>query len=365
MSARNGLRERYGSIPSTGMRYIHIPLFVFLVALSVGGPLRFAVLLGIAFVALVTVAHSGGVERGNYSFSDTFLVALTLLGILSFSWVMFVSYDPPGIRVLVVAFASVAMVLILRARSASHASCAEFCRGERSSRVELFLPAVAVVLVGLRGMVPILPLGISLVVVAASYRAKGRKPALVASLFALLAMVLVARQWSTSEPFWYWLSYDQYFRASLATGLTRWGYTDLNSAAGLSIHYHWMSEAIAGVMSRFGAAEEYLVVSRLAPVLFFAACVAAMWRLVCMTGVDEFAALAGVSLTSLVLLEIDPYSIGTLLGAALFCRFLELLIRFVNHPTAAGVFTTTMMLSLLMLTQTPFGLTALVVASGV
>jgi hypothetical protein len=322
-------------------------------------------LLGITFVALVAVRHSSGVDRGTYSFSDTYLVALATLGVISFAWVMFVSHYALVIRVLVLVCASVATVIMLRARGTRNGARAELCSGESSSRVELFLPAVAVVLVGLRGMVPILPLGISLGVVAVNYRGRGSRPVLMASFLATLAAVLVARQWSMSEPFWYWLSYDQYFRASLATGLTRWGYTDLNSAAGLSIHYHWMSEAISGVMSRIGAAEEYLVVSRLSPVLFFTACVAAMWRLVRITGVDEFSALAGVSLTSLVLLEIDPYSIGTLLGAALFCRFVELLIRFVDGPSAVGVFNTATMLSLLMLTQTPFGLTALVVATGV
>jgi len=223
--------------------------------------------------------------------------------------------------------------------------------------------AAAVVVLVLRGFIPLIPLATALVLTvgaSAFSRLRMRSHSARLLVFVTVTFLVVggtrfSHQWSNSEAFWFWLTHDQMFRTSLATGLTRWGYGDLNSATGLTLHYHWLSEGFAGILSRLGGIDEFVVVTRVLPTLAFMACFLAMWKLLCSIGVGILGALFGTTITCLVLLEVDPYSIGTLMGAAVVCRIFELLghedsFSTRNHSRRL------VLLTILMMVQTPFGL---------
>ena len=197
---------QHDSMPSIGTRYLHVPLLVFLVVVSVGGPLRLSLFLSVAFAVLVAATLLGSGKNRDYSFSDTYLVVLTAFCVLSFAWVMFVSYHSVGVRLVVVTFGSVATLLVIRGSQLPKNSCSQSQLRESHYGVELLLPAVSIVLVGLRGMVPILPLGMALMLVAFAYRASYRRLVLLPCLLVLLGSVLATRQWSTGEPYWFWLA---------------------------------------------------------------------------------------------------------------------------------------------------------------
>ncbi len=114
-----------------------------------------------------------------------------------------------------------------------------------------------------------------------------------------------------------WTSYDQNFRASLATGLTRWGWTDWNAATGQRIRYHWLSEATAGLISRVTGIDEFDSVTRLLPILGVLGVLLVGTALLKQLGVHPFAALVATTLTASLHQPFSVYSIGTLWGTFL------------------------------------------------
>jgi hypothetical protein len=116
----------------------------------------------------------------------------------------------------------------------------------------------------------------------------------------------------------YWVSYDQVFRSAMATGLTRWGWSDANFGTGHSFTYHWLTEGVGGVLSRISGVHEADVISRLLPALatLFAVSVVSLILLMFhLRPVVNF----GV-LILFVFLEgsFELFSVGTLFGASIY-----------------------------------------------
>lgn len=295
-------------------------------------------------------------RSGLSSWTQSYLSSIVLLGILAFSWVLFVSHGSNMARILVVTFTTLALGIVLVALGRSGSSQSAETESQSNPRFEeLLVPAVAALLLSFRGFFPLLATASAILVSAVIARQRVSFRTTVPTIAVCVGAAQFSRSWFDREPYWFFISYDQQFRASLATGLTRWGYTDLNSATGTRISYHWLAEAISGVLSRIGSVDEFIVVTQVFPVLGFLAAVASMWRLTKSIGLNAGAALVGVMIPSLVLLEMDPYSIGTLLGVALTCYCIELSIR---HPLRLiDIVAVATVATLLLMAQTPFGLT--------
>jgi hypothetical protein len=116
----------------------------------------------------------------------------------------------------------------------------------------------------------------------------------------------------------YFLSYDQIFRGSIATGLTRWGLHNTNFGYGQTLPYHWLGESITGLLARLSGASEIESVVRISPYLgislFVITCVALLIAL----GTSLWVTLSVVIFTAGFINQIDPASVGTLWGGAFF-----------------------------------------------
>ena len=116
----------------------------------------------------------------------------------------------------------------------------------------------------------------------------------------------------------YFLSYDQIFRGSIATGLTRWGLHNTNFGYGQTLPYHWLGESITGLLARLSGATEIESVVRISPYfgisLFVLTCVALLIAL----GTSLWVTFSVVIFTAGFINQIDPASVGTLWGGAFF-----------------------------------------------
>lgn len=327
---------------------------VFLTA--VNSPLRLTLVVSVILLLLSALCSTFSQSTFS-SWTQTYLNALVLLGVFAFSWVLFVSHGSIAARLLIISGGLLALGVVLIAlgrETLEQPASVESDSGRLPT--ELLVPAMAAVLLSVRGFFPLSITAVAIVVGAFITR---RRTSLrtIAPVVGLCGWaVWFSRSWFEREPYWFFVSYDQQFRASLATGLTRWGYTDLNSATGTSISYHWLAEAISGVFSRLAGVDEFIVVTQAAPVLGFLGAVSAMWRVVQTLGLRGGAALFGVTVPSLVLLEMDPFSIGTLWGVAFTCYLVELAIR--GQSDSIRMSAIIVVSTIALMTQTPFGLTA-------
>ena len=125
----------------------------------------------------------------------------------------------------------------------------------------------------------------------------------------------------------FWISYDQVFRAAMATGLTRWGWTDSNFGTGHAVTYHWLTEAVAGLFARIAGLGEARVVTSILPafgILFGAAAVIQLLRCFNLR-------IQTVLYITVVFLTIESsfelFSIGTLWGASIFLTGVALFLQ--------------------------------------
>jgi hypothetical protein len=125
----------------------------------------------------------------------------------------------------------------------------------------------------------------------------------------------------------FWVSYDQVFRAAMATGLTRWGWTDSNFGTGHAFTYHWLTEGIAGMLARIAGLEEARVVTSILPafgILFAAAAVCQLLRRL------NLRPQTVLYITVMFLTfenSFELYSIGTLWGASIFLTAVALFLK--------------------------------------
>jgi len=255
------------------------------------------------------------------------LVGVTSL--LAFVYVIFVSIESSSFRILLVVGCIPMCVLLLRGILMSLSCCdSRSCLNKHDKFDESAVLIVGLLILSFKGFLPLLPTAVSLFLWhSLSMWRVGTASLRISSFLVVLSMTFISRVWADRDEYWFWISYDQQFRASLATGLMRWGYRDWNSAAGTTVHYHWLAEALSGLLSRATGQDEWLIVTRVAPLILFLSAITAAWRFL-ISGIGKpNTALVAISVVSLLLLEFDPYSIGILLGLTLAARSLELLSR--------------------------------------
>ena len=89
--------------------------------------------------------------------------------------------------------------------------------------------------------------------------------------------IVLARYFAELKSVYFFSSFDQLFRSSLAIGLNEWGANDNILAAGTPFRYHWLSEASVGLIANLSGSAALPVISRFAPFLFTCAASAALW----------------------------------------------------------------------------------------
>ncbi len=116
----------------------------------------------------------------------------------------------------------------------------------------------------------------------------------------------------------YILSYDQIFRGSIATGLTRWGINNSNFGFGQQIPYHWLGESTAGLLSRVSNTSNIESVTRLAPYFGMTLLVFSCLLVLMALGASVWISIVVTIITAAFINQVDPASIGTLFGGAVF-----------------------------------------------
>ena len=116
----------------------------------------------------------------------------------------------------------------------------------------------------------------------------------------------------------YILSYDQIFRGSISTGLTRWGINNSNFGFGQQIPYHWLGESTAGLLSRVSNTSNIESVTRLTPYFGMTLLVFSCLLVLMALGASVWVAIVVTIFTAGFINQVDPASIGTLFGAAVF-----------------------------------------------
>lgn len=125
----------------------------------------------------------------------------------------------------------------------------------------------------------------------------------------------------------FWLSYDQLFRSSLATGLANWGINDQIGAIGTTVRYHWLGEGVSGVLADAGSTSAINGVTRIVPALGILICLTALVGLGEKLGFNRVSSAIPAVLTIVLGQVFEVFSVGSLWGIALFLIGVHSLIR--------------------------------------
>ncbi len=270
-----------------------------------------------------------------------FFFACLGMSLTALAWVLAVSTDKLSLKLLVI----IAWAFVMRALRHFHRDITS----RPTLRIESGLDfaalfVIAPIVLVVQGWTHFVPLVVTSVVttlvLAALRRRVIRFPIKILLITLNVAGALVSRQWLAREDIRIWRSFDQNFRASLATGLTRWGWTDWNAAAGHPMRYHWLSEATAGLFSRFTGIDEFDSVVRLMPIIGIVGALLLGATLLKQVGVAPLPAWSAVLLTVALQQPFSVFSIGTLWGAFLSFGVLTILATLVVGKVAVRTSTT-------------------------
>ncbi len=129
----------------------------------------------------------------------------------------------------------------------------------------------------------------------------------------------------------FWVSYDQIFRAAMATGLTRWGWTDSNFGIGHAVTYHWLTEAVAGMFARIAGLGEARVVTSILPAFGMLFAAAAVIQLLRCFNLRPQTVLYVTVMFLTIESSFELFSIGTLWGASIFLTAVALFLQLVGE----------------------------------
>lgn len=288
-----------------------------IVLAAVAGGVSYSPLFRIALLFLVIGAYFK-IDTKWQSSGMRFLFVSLGLSLAALAWVLTVSTDKLWWKFLVI----IAWMLVMRALRHFHVDLTNRSTIRIDSGLDFGALYVAVpTVLTAQGWTHFVPLVISSVVttlVLAVLRHRViRFPVKILLITLNVAGALISRQWLARDDIRVFLSFDQNFRASLATGLTRWGWTDWNAAAGHPVRYHWLSEATAGLFSRLTGIDEFDSVVRLIPIIGIVGALLLGATLLQKLGVAPLPAWAAAALTVGLQKPFSVFSIGTLWGAFL------------------------------------------------
>jgi hypothetical protein len=235
------------------------------------------------------------------------------LAILSLGWVLIVSHESWWRWAVVLPLLTFGLWAISNFTETSK----QLPDAENEHYVLVLLVASALILI-IRSWIHFFPMFIALGICLALVRMpQSRRFPVLANAIAIVISFsgsIWSRLLLSSAEIRVWMTYDQQFRASLATSLTRWGWTNWNAAPGQKIRYHWLSEAMAGVISRITMMDEFDAVIRVMPILGITAIVTVAVHLLRRLGVTKLISLAITIPVVGLHSALEVFSIGTLWG---------------------------------------------------
>ena len=290
---------------------------------SLGSSFRIATLIGILsyFVSsrkfvMDTVDHS------EYAIK----ILLCIIG-LAFGWTLTVSFDSIFLKLLSILF-TIFILCTVRSSNLSQLLPANETGLSRVNNRFGFLQTLLLVCIVLfiRGWWPSIFIAVSLALIQVYKhfeldRQMSKSIHTVQIVFctaSLFVGAFASRISIKPESSMFWISYDQIYRASIATGLTRWGFTNSNFGFGQRLPYHWLGESISGFIARIGGISEASSISRLSPVLGLSLGVFVIVHFSKHMEISSlYKALIVVAVTSVGNL-MDLNSIGTLWGGSIY-----------------------------------------------
>jgi len=314
--------------------WFHVCALITLVGIASGIPY-----FQLARLMVVLIIVGAVVDRrtSTPSVARSFLTVGFLLSVTALAWVLAVSTHQWWWRLAVIGSWLIGMIALLRIHSDIYSASPE----HSESRIELVDASVAlpIVLVA-QGWTHMIPLAVAIVasatVPARTANTELRRGLRFASMLLVLVGAFLSRHWLGREDLRIWTSFDQNFRASLATGLTRWGWTDWNAAADQPIRYHWLSEATAGLLSRVTGIDEFDSVTRLLPILGVFGALLVGRAVLTRLGVQRLAASLTTAITVGIHDVFSMYSIGTLWGMFLGWGILLLITHLAPNDRVSG-----------------------------
>ena len=302
---------------------------------ALGTPLASSLKLGL-LISVLRIALSFGMNHSAYSsMASTEVVRASLaFSALAVAWIILVSTDIFALQFLAL---TVTGLCLLNFRSV-HSSSKDLTPSsskltEGTSFLELLL-VVNVALI-LRGWTHLIYIAVPVVIVLVAKSSLSSKWIAKSSQFLFqgifgLAILLGALASHVSvQPMSsrFWVSYDQVFRAAMATGLTRWGWADSTFGTGYSFTYHWLPEAVGGVLARLSGVGEADAITRILPAIGMLFAAAIVIEILQFFSLNKFTILA-ITLTFMTVEgSLELFSIGTLWGASIFLTAIWLFVE--------------------------------------
>ena len=332
---------------------------------ALGTPLASSLKLGF-LISVLRIVLSSRINHSGYSLmaSTDVIKASLAFSILAFAWIIVVSTDIFALQFLAL---TVTGLCLLNFRSV-HSSLKDLTPSrsklvEGSSFLELLL-VVNVALI-LRGWTHLIYIAVPVIIVlvaksrlSSRWRAKSSQ-FLSQGIFGLVILIGALASHISVQPMSsrFWMSYDQIFRAAMTTGLTRWGWADSNFGTGHSFTYHWLPEAIGGVLARLSGVGEADVITRILPAIGMLFAAAIVVEILQYFSLNKFTILA-ITLTFLTVEgSLELFSVGTLWGASIFLTAIWLFVESASNDRLQSrivLFVIVPMLSLL--SQSALGL---------
>jgi hypothetical protein len=169
----------------------------------------------------------------------------------------------------------------------------------------------------------------------------------------------------------FWVSVDQLYRSTIASGVSTWTYSDFSGATGGVLRYHWLGEAVAGMIARMPRILAVESVTVVAPTLGILVSLGCLMRLGTQFRIGS-SAVQTASIAAIILSrEFDIYSIGSLWGISIFLCGLVLIgelmgNRDVNsHPQWPKMAVIALITPLVALSQSTLGANFVLLTSAV
>jgi hypothetical protein len=312
-----------------------ITILIFSLGVPVYPSFKTGLLIALLFVILIPsgphLAEFGG-------FAINVNRALLALSVVSVAWVFIFSTDRVVFQLAVLFITGLCFITLRNTYSPSkHPAPLPLRLSGATSFSELLLVTNLALI--LRGWTHLIYVAVPVLIYLAAKsrvptRWMGRSGCFVFPGF--LGLVILAGAWASHtsvQPMssQFWVSYDQVFRAAMATGLTRWGWSDSNFGTGHAFTYHWLPEAVGGVLARLSGVGEADVIARILPaigMLFAATIVSEILRSFLLKKLT----ILTITLTFLTVEgSLELFSIGTLWGTSIFLTAIWLFVELITE----------------------------------
>jgi hypothetical protein len=306
-------------------------VLVFALGVPFYSSFRLGLLLVLLYAIVVPTVPSPK-SVGNFAFNIS--KAFLMLSIVAFAWVLIFSTDRVVFQLAVLFIAGLCSITLRNTYSPSKYLAPHPSKlSDAASFAELLLVAnFALILRGWTHLIYItVPVSIYLIAKSrVSTREKGQSGRFAFRIF--LGLVILAgacASYLSVQPMSsrFWVSYDQVFRSAMATGLTRWGWTDSNFGTGHAFTYHWLPEAVGGVLARLSGVGEADVITRILPAMGMLFAATTVTELLRFFSLRKMTTLTITLVFLIVEGSLELFSIGTAWGASIFLTAIWLFVE--------------------------------------